>query len=414
MASRRRDQVPAVALLLTASLLGLAACSAPPEQEPAIEIVAQDGVLDPLEITLTGLGAGREVRLFATTELGETVMSSRATFVADEDGRVDLATTALTEGSWTTADAMGPFWSMTGGRLSGDAGILTNDHAVRIEVSADGEALAETVVERTGYGADVEVRDVSDEGMVAAYATPEGLSADVSLPAVLVFSGSEGGLDNARATAVWLADLGYPALAISYFRSPGQPTELAEIPVETFLSGLTWLRGQAGVDTERVFTFGVSRGGEMALWLAANRPDEVYGVFAPTGSGTVYCGYPDATRPAWTVEGEGLPCAPYVRYGVSPEKQVAVEEIAAPVVLACGTADPQWPACELLAEMRPRFGDPGQVRAIVQEDAGHYLTYAPYLPLGLDEPGAIPTATHQARVDFWRTVEEVLAEARQQ
>lgn len=341
-------------------------------------------------------------------------MSSRATFVADDDGRVDLATTAPTEGSWTTPDAMGPLWSLTGGRSGADAGMLTNDHAVRLEVSADGETLAETVVERTGYGADVEVRPVTDSGMVAAYATPDGLSADSSLPAVLVFSGSEGGLDNARATAVWLAELGYPALAISYFKSPGQPQALAEVPVETFLSGLTWLRGQAGVDTERVFTFGVSRGGEMALWLAANRPDEVFGAFAPTGSGIVFCGYPDATRPAWTLAGTGLPCAPYSPDAVSPPARVAVEEIAAPVVLACGTADPQWSACELLAEMEPRFGDPEQVRAIVQEGAGHYLTYAPYLPVGLDEPGAVPAATHQARVDFWGTVDEVLAEARQQ
>ncbi|GAA3208678.1 acyl-CoA thioesterase/BAAT N-terminal domain-containing protein [Oerskovia jenensis] len=411
MASRRRDHVPAVALLLTASSLVVAACSAPPEPEPAIEVVEQDGAFDPLAITLTGLGAGREVRLVATTELDGSAMSSRALFTADDEGRVDLARDAPTEGSWTTPDAMGPFWSMAGnlpGVGSGGA-----DHSVTLSVSADGEALAETVVERTGYGADVEVRDVSDGGMVAAYATPDGLSADASLPAVLVFSGSDGGLGLARATATWLAELGYPALAISYFKSPGQPPALADVPVETFLTGLAWLHDQPGVDTERVFTFGVSRGGEMALWLAANRPDEVYGAFAPTGSGIVFCGYPDATRPAWTVAGAGLPCAQYTRAPMSPETKVAVEEIAGPVVLACGTADPVWVACDLLAEMTPRFSDPEQVRSLVQEDAGHFITYAPYLPLGLNEPDATPAATHQARVDFWNTVEEVLAEARQ-
>jgi hypothetical protein len=72
-----------------------------------------------------------------------------------------------------------------------------------------------------------------------------------------------------------------------------------------------------------------------------------------------------------------------------------------------------WAACQLLTEATSRFGDPTEVRAIVQEDAGHFIVPAPYQPLSLDEPGAAPAATHQARVDFWNTVEEVLAEARQ-
>ncbi len=412
MASRRRDHVPAVALLLTASLLALAACSAPPEPDPAIEVVEQDGAFDPLAITLTGLGAGREVRLVATTDLDGAAMSSRATFVADEDGRVDLTTTAPTEGSWTTVDAMGPFWSMTGSRLGIEAGSV--DHSVTLSLSADGEPLAETVVERTGYGADVEVRDVTDDAMVAAYAVPAGLSADAALPAVLVFSGSDGGLSNARAAATSLAALGYPALAISYFKSPGQPTELAEVPVETFLTGLAWLREQPGVDTDRVFTFGVSRGGEMALWLAANRPDEVYGAFAPTGAGSLYCGYPNWRVSAWTFDGVGLPCAPSSAVGTPPETQVPVEAIEGPVVLVCGTADTQWDACGLLRDVKPRFADQGLVTAVEQKDAGHFLAIAPYRPFGLDEPGATPAATHQARVDFWDAVDEVLAEAKRQ
>ncbi|MBD7997186.1 MULTISPECIES: acyl-CoA thioesterase/BAAT N-terminal domain-containing protein [Oerskovia] len=410
MASRRRDHVPAVALLLTASLLALAACSASPEQEPAIEVAPQDGAFDPLAITLTGLGAGREVRLVATTELEGSAMSSRATFVADEDGRVDLATTAPTEGSWTTADAMGPFWSMNRASLAA----LSADVDVRLVVSADDDVLAEAVVERRGYGADVDVQDVTDDGMVAAYAVPDGLSADASLPAVLVFSGSEGGLGNARATAISLAALGYPALAISYFKSPGQPPQLENVPVETFLTGLAWLREQPGVDTERVFTFGQSRGGEMALWLAANHPDEVYGAFAPTGAGRLYCGYPNHGVPAWTLAGEGLPCAEY-RWGVPPppEAVVDVDAIVGPTVLACGRADPVWEACLLLTEATSRFSDPTQVRAIVQEDAGHFIVPAPYQPIALDEPGAEPAATHQARVDLWNAVADVLAQARQ-
>ncbi|MBD7949039.1 MULTISPECIES: acyl-CoA thioesterase/bile acid-CoA:amino acid N-acyltransferase family protein [Oerskovia] len=411
MASRRRDHVPAVALLLTASLLALAGCSASPEQEPAIEVAPQDGAFDPLAITLTGLGAGREVRLVATTELEGSAMSSRATFVADEDGRVDLATTAPTEGSWTTADAMGPFWSMTGTSPSSpDA--LSVDHDVRLVVSVDDDVLTEAVVERRGYGADVDVQDVTDDGMVAAYAVPTDFTADDPTPAVLVFSGSDGGLAYARAAATHLAALGYPALAISYFKSPGQPPQLENVPVETFLTGLAWLRAQPGVDLARVFTFGVSRGGEMALWLAATRPDEVYGAFAPTGAGRLGCGYPNGQVSAWTLDGVGMPCAEY-RRDVAPPPEALVDgsTIVGPTVLACGTADPVWVACPLLTDAMTRFGDPTRVRSVVQEDAGHYIALAPYLPVSLDESGAVPAATHQARVEFWNAVEEVLAEA---
>ncbi|MEK8228504.1 acyl-CoA thioester hydrolase/BAAT C-terminal domain-containing protein [Oerskovia sp. M15] len=251
---------------------------------------------------------------------------------------------------------------------------------------------------------------MTDGGMVAAYAVPDGLSADDPAPAVLVFSGSDGGLVNARATAIWLAGLGYPALAVSYFDSPGQPQELEDVPVETFLTGLTWLREQPGVDTERVFTFGISRGGEMALWLAAHHAGEVYGAIAPTGAARVFCGYPDASRPAWTLSGAGLPC---IRDAAAPAAaQVPVEEIAGPVILACGTADSQWEACDLLEEAVPRFGDSTPVRTIVHEEAGHFIAVAPYVPVFLEESGATPAMTHRARVDVWNAVDEVLAGSR--
>lgn len=90
-----------------------------------------------------------------------------------------------------------------------------------------------------------------------------------------------------------------------------------------------------------------------------------------------------------------------------------VNAIVGPTVLVCGTADTVWEACPLLTEATSRFSDPTQVRAIVQEDAGHFVVPAPFQPLALDEPGAEPAATHQARVDLWNAVADVLAEARQ-
>ncbi|MEK8228503.1 hypothetical protein NKG05_24495 [Oerskovia sp. M15] len=60
-------------------------------------MVHEDGAFDPLAITLTGLGAGREVRLTASTEIGECDVVAGDVH-GRRRGRVDLATTAPTEG----------------------------------------------------------------------------------------------------------------------------------------------------------------------------------------------------------------------------------------------------------------------------------------------------------------------------
>ena len=49
--------------------------------------------------------------------------------------------------------------------------------------------------------------------------------------AVLVFGGSEGGLATSLLAARFAAD-GYPALALAYFREPGLPQTLTNIPLE--------------------------------------------------------------------------------------------------------------------------------------------------------------------------------------
>ena len=97
-------------------------------------------------------------------------------------------------------------------------------------------------------------------------------------------------------TARWIAGLGYPALAVAYFDEPGQPAELQNVPVDPVLTGLEWLHAQDEVDTDALFTFGVSRGGELALWLAAEHPELVAGAFAPVGSGYLVCGFPEFGR----------------------------------------------------------------------------------------------------------------------
>ncbi|UKJ62680.1 prolyl oligopeptidase family serine peptidase [Cellulosimicrobium cellulans] len=259
---------------------------------------------------------------------------------------------------------------------------------------------------------EVTTRETASEGFPGVYAVPDGLSADDPRPAVLAFGGSEGGSETGRMVAEAVAGLGYPALGIGYFKGVDQPSSLEEVPTETFLDALTWLREQPGVDDDAVLAFGVSRGGEMALWLAANRPELVHGAIAPVGADAVMCGYPDFSRSAWTLGDEPLPCSSdvHAQTAASPEARIPVEQIDGPVVLACGTEDELWDSCAFLRRAEGSLADrgAGTTVAIHGDGASHFVATPPWL----DQPWGDPdTETEDlgVRRQLWTAVDEALA-----
>ena len=98
--------------------------------------------------------------------------ASEADFAADADGVVDLSTTAPTSGSWSTADPMGPFWSMTGdGRPS--LSVFDEPYDVDLAVvDPSGTKLAELTTTRPGTAPGVRTRSVEDAGFVGSYVLP--------------------------------------------------------------------------------------------------------------------------------------------------------------------------------------------------------------------------------------------------
>lgn len=259
---------------------------------------------------------------------------------------------------------------------------------------------------------EVTVHETGPEGFPGAYAVPEGLSADDPRPAVLAFGGSEGGSQGGRAFAEAIAGLGYPALGIGYFKGVDQPAALEEVPVETFLDALAWLREQPGVDGDAVLAFGASRGGEMALWLAANRPDLVQGAIAPVGADAIMCGYPDASVSAWTLGGEALPCSAdwTAASDADPAARIPVDSITGPVILACGTEDDVWYSCGYLRRAERALDSRGQgtTVAIVGEGAGHDVSPPPWMEYSTGD-AARDAAGLDARRQLWSAVDEVLA-----
>lgn len=77
-------------------------------------------------------------------------------------------------------------------------------------------------------------------------------------------------------------------MALAYFAVPGTglPAELVDIPLKDFAGALAWLRNQPAVDPAHV-ALGASRGGELALLLAATYPQQLQAVAAYVPSSVV-------------------------------------------------------------------------------------------------------------------------------
>ncbi|GAB2853359.1 hypothetical protein GCM10027024_31540 [Microbacterium insulae] len=413
--SRRRGLRVRASATLFAGVLAMSGCALE-ATEPAIEVTSGNGVFAPLEIEVTGLPPGAEVSLRSKTNLDDMAFAARAVFIADPDGVVDLTSAQPVDGDWSAADPMAPFWAGTGGSVR-QASMWDEPYDVTLTVADDnGNPLAETTVRRPGLAPGIRVQQVTDDGIIGVYATPAEMDPGEPRPAVLAFGGSEGGGEFAAATARWIAGLGYPALGISYFGSDGQPTRLEEVPAETFLTALDWLHQQPGVDGERVFTYGASRGGEMALWLAATHPGKVFGAFAPVGAGAIVCGVPDTTLPAWTLSGHPLveDCFGPEDTRIPASAGIDVRAITGPVVLACGTEDQLWLSCEFADDILNRRELEQQTLLARGEGADHYVTMAPYIPWPdlTDDPSTL-AESHTVRVELWQSINETLAAASQ-
>jgi len=245
-------------------------------------------------------------------------------------------------------------------------------------------------------------------GFIGHYYAPA--AAAPPQPAVLVMGGAEGGLgEYLDAIAALLASHGHPALAIGYFRLPGLPADLANVPLEYFIGALTWLRGQPGVDRGRVFAYGASRGSEAALLLGAHRPDLVQGVAALVPSDVVHCAYPSCAGPSWTLAGAPLPYTSQFD-GPNPTDSTAavipVERIVGPVLLVCGEADVEWPSCPYARAIDARLAArPGAQRHLLlaYPGAGHKVgLLLPYQP---DDGGS---ADARGQAEAWPRLLDLL------
>jgi dienelactone hydrolase len=374
-------------LVLLLAVAGLAGCTGGDRAEikASMSVSPPAGLVDqPVAVTVKGLPAGARTTLTARArDTDGTTWSATAQFTATSAGEVSLSQPSL-GGSYTGVDPMGLFTLMAPPPGSAPAWFLYGaaGYEVTLEASVGGRVAATATVRRQdplAVGVAERRLRPAKGGIYGNLYLPKRIAG--RRPAVLVFSGSGGGLTTSYAAAL-LAAHGYPSLALAYFKAPGLPQSLHDIALEYFTRALGVLRAQPGVDPDHVLVAGVSRGGEAALLLGAHFPRLVNGVIAGVPSSVVNPGErPDASKPAWTLGGRPLPAVSPSEFGrpdqtSNPRAVIPVERIRGPVLLACGEQDLRWPSCAyvdaITARLRAhRFAYP--VTALRYRDAGHLV-----------------------------------------
>lgn len=200
---------------------------------------------------------------------------------------------------------------------------------VRLQVLTAGHVQATAALARRwSLPAQPTVQTVRRNGFASTLFTPN--RARPTAPAVIFISGSSGGEDTTAAAA--LAMVGYPALALGYFKEPGLPQCLCGIPLEYFARAVRWLRAQPVAWGRPVILFGASRGAEGALLVASYEPHLIDAVVASSPSNLINGAYGGKPGPAWTFHGKPL------RTGTP----IPVRRIRVPLLLSDGGQDAIW------------------------------------------------------------------------
>ena len=378
----------------------------------SVAVLPQQSLFDtPLSIRVSGAKPGGRVTIqVSSSDSKGTVWSSRAIFTASPSGAVNPAQDKALSGSYTGLDPMGLIELMAASTGSDPAYFWgANPQAFQVTAS-DGSAIARTTVERLGFSTGVRVTNetLAATRFFGQYWTP---ASPTRHPAVLEFSGSEGGLDGQLAGAL-LASHGYPTLDIAYFGEPGLPSSLENIPLEYFATALRWLATQPQVDPQRIWVSGISRGSEAALLLGVYYPNLVHGVIASVPSNVALCGLPACNGPAWTLNGRPLPYTTQINDphpSDNPLAVIPVNRIRGPILLDCGGADRVWDSCAyaqaITAELASAH-DPRPHTLLNYPNGGHGVgALVPYEPSAQPNAenlnGNTPLADALARADLW-------------
>ncbi|MEE2975900.1 MAG: acyl-CoA thioester hydrolase/BAAT C-terminal domain-containing protein [Pseudomonadota bacterium] len=429
----------------------------------ALGVTPTDDLIDvSRSIVVTGLAPGAQVGIVAQTRRGNGVLwHSRAAFVADAQGTVDLTRDAPVSGDYTGVSAMGVIWSQRpedGKAREVFPLAATEPLTTTLTATANGESIHARFVQRLAAPG-VTRHDVrapeNEHGLVGTLYLPDPYAHPGPRPAVLILNGSGGGINEPRAALY--ASHGYAAFALAYFKAPGLSDYISNTPLEYFERALAWLRKRVEPLHDFVAVSGQSRGGELALLLGATFPEAVSAVIGYVPGAVVHSGQnaadPAVGRegPTWLYRGQPLPhlwegnrtatWAPFDE-GPAPHRherairtalqdadavaraRIRNERARGPVLLLSASDDGSWPSSDYSRMVTTKLAEvrhPYPVQHFDYEGAGHAIVF-PYVPTTqlvyahpvsgrISTGGGEPRANARADAQSWAAVLRFLASA---
>jgi dienelactone hydrolase len=376
----------------------------------------------PVQIRVAGLAAGQRATVqVSSTDAAGVRWQAKAVYRADAAGGIDLDSAAVLSGSYTGVSGMGLIWSMQPAKTPalGAYSWGSTPRAFAVSVTAGGARVASADFQRTMSRTPLAEQDesVSADGFMGQYWHPAGTGA-ARRPAVLVLDGLPGGMPTVL--PAMLAASGYSALGVAYFKEPGLPQTLSDIPLEYFAKALTWLARQPGVDPNAIAVLGISRGSEAAQLLGVYYPSLVHAVIGSVPSNNANCSYPSCAGPAWTLHGKPLPYTHDYDNPSPPDDPAAVipdQRIDGPVFLDCGEDDQAWTSCpygQAIVSLLDAHHDQWSHVLYPYPKAGHgvgsLVPYEPYGPATVAAEGAVSfQADQEADAQLWPRLLSFLA-----
>lgn len=401
---------------------------------PRVDVRPPRALLDqPRTILVSGLHPSERATIVASTPDAGGLWSASATYTADRAGVIDLARAAPVAGSYHGVSALGLLWSE---RPTGRGPQASTPGVTTLKVIAAHRPTVTAKLVQLPESARVSQHNMTlgRAGLVGEYFDADHRG---RRPAVVVWGGSEGGLEVSGRWAALLASHDLPALALAYFDEPGLPCSLSGIPLEYFATAIRWLRSQPGVDPARVWILSASRGTEAELLTARYWPELVHGLVAAAPSSIGYGASTGSCQPheqaAWTLHGKPVAHAiigppTETATGVYDDRAafeatlgtpttdaatIPIGRFSGPVMLISGGDDQLWPsetyADQIMHELR---NDPSHHVHLNYPGAGHIVLGIPSVPSSTDDHigritldlGGSPSANDAAHRADWPAV----------